>query len=68
MSTNDDETLFTYLETYSDSETGLFHAVISKVNMLDKSLSGLMVNIFYGDVSNEFKNWAKTMVEPGISV
>ncbi len=22
---NDDETLFTYLETYSDSETGLFH-------------------------------------------
>ena len=23
---NDDETLFTYLETYSDAETDLFHA------------------------------------------
>ena len=59
---NDDETLFTYLETYSDSETGLFHAgrfaegeYVGQI--LDRTDGGRLC--FYGDVSNEFKNWAK---------
>ena len=59
---NDDETLFTYLETYSDSETGLFHAgrfaegeYVGQI--LERTDGGRLC--FYGDVSNEFKNWAK---------
>ena len=59
---NDDETLFTYLETYSDSETGLFHAgrfaegeYVGQI--LDRTDGGRLC--FYGDVSNEFKDWAK---------
>ena len=59
---NDDETLFTYLETYSDSETGLFHAgrfaegeYVGRI--LERTDGGRLC--FYGDVSNEFKKWAK---------
>jgi len=59
---NDDETLFTYLETYSDSETGLFHACRFAEGeyvgqILERTDGGRLC--FYGDVSNEFKNWAK---------
>ena len=59
---NDDETLFTYLETYSDSETGLFHAgrfaegeYVGQI--LERTDGGRLC--FYGDVSSGFKNWAK---------
>ena len=58
---NDDETLFTYLETYRDSETGLFHAgrfaegeYVGQI--LERTDGGRLC--FYGDVSNEFKTWA----------
>ena len=59
---NDDETLFTYLETYSDSETGLFHAGrfaegVYVGQILERTDGGRLC--FYGDVSSEFKNWAK---------
>jgi len=59
---NDDETLFTYLETYSDSETGLFHAGrfaegVYVGQILERTDGGRLC--FYGDVSNEFKSWAK---------
>ena len=58
---NRDETLFTYLETYSDSETGLFHAgrfaegeYVGQI--LERTDGGRLC--FYGDVSIEFKAWA----------
>jgi hypothetical protein len=58
---NDDETLFTYLETYNDTETGLFHAkrfaegeYVGQI--LERTDGGRLC--FYGAVSDEFKQWA----------
>ena len=58
---NEDETLFTYLETYSDAETGLFHckrfiAGDYVEQILERTDGGRLC--FYGAVSDEFKQWA----------
>ena len=59
---NEDDTLFTYLETYSDTETGLFHAKRFAdgkyvVQILERTDGGRLC--FYGTVSDEFKQWAE---------
>ena len=59
---NEDETLFTYLETYSNAETGLFHAKRFAdgkyvVQILERTDGGRLC--FYGTVSDEFKQWAE---------
>ena len=58
---NDDETLFTFLETFSDSAHGIFHAgrfaegeYVGQI--LERTDGGRLC--FYGDVSEEFKQWA----------
>lgn len=58
---NEDETLFTYLETYADTESGLFHATrfaegkyVGRI--LELTDAGRLC--FYGPVSNDFKKWA----------
>ena len=69
---NDDETLFTYLETYSDSETGLFHAGrFAEGEYVGRSLSGLMAVDFVSMVTSRtsLKSGQKTMdLNPNISV
>ena len=58
---SDDETLFTYLETYSNADTGLFHAKrFAEGNfvgqIVERTDGGRLC--FYGPVSDEFKQWA----------
>jgi quinol monooxygenase YgiN len=58
---NPEETLFTYLETYLDSETGLFHAKrfaegVYVGQIIELTDGGRLC--FYGNVSPEFKRWA----------
>ena len=58
---DEDETLFTYLETDSDAETGLFHVkrfVAGEYvgQILERTDGGRLC--FYGAVSDEFKQWA----------
>ena len=58
---NSEETLFTYLETYSDSDAGLFHckrfAEGNFINQVVERTNGGRL-CFYGNVSSEFKTWA----------
>ena len=58
---NPESTLLTYLETYSDSETGLFHCkrfangeFIHQI--LERTDGGRLC--FYGNLSEEFRKWA----------
>ena len=58
---NPESTLLTYLETYSDSETGLFHCKRFAdgefiLQILERTDGGRLC--FYGNVSEEFKKWA----------
>ncbi len=58
---NPEETLFTYLETYLDSETGLFHAKrfaegVYVGQIIELTDGGRLC--FYGNVSPEFKRRA----------
>ena len=58
---NPDETLFTYLETYADSEACLFHAKRFSegvyVGQIVKLTDGARLR-FYGNLSAAFKQWA----------
>lgn len=58
---NPEETLFAYLETYLNSDTGLFHArrfaegnFVGRI--VERTDGGRLC--FYGNVSEEFKQWA----------
>ena len=65
---NEEETKFTFLETFAESDSGLFHAArfakgsfISQV--LERTDGGRLC--LYGDVSKEFRSWG---VEAGFEI
>lgn len=57
---NSKETLFTYLETYTDSDTGLFHCKrFAEGNFIGQIVERTDWGLcFYGSVPSDFKKWA----------
>ena len=58
---SEDEKLFTFLETWADSSAGIFHAERFAIGEFVTQVfehTGTGRLCFYGDVSDEIKNWA----------
>ncbi|CAI8300117.1 MAG: hypothetical protein CBD03_01380 [Rhizobiales bacterium TMED143] len=58
---SDDEKLLTFMETWADSEAGIFHAErFAKGNFVGQVLerTGNARLCFYGNASDDMKNWA----------